>query len=200
MQSIVTKYVLQYTTLTFWVTLLYCTSFEMAMGIKTHLQEPILPQISDFVALVFLPHGVRVVFTWLYGWRAIGPLFIAQIFCGFFLFDVTDILNLHIWGAAFVSSICIFIACECLRKTGYKVYAYETTRFNWKKLILIGLLGSIVNALGNTLVFRVYIPSEDHLTTVLNYIVGDTIGTVIALFILMYSFRLIRSYSALLNK
>ncbi len=187
-------------TLTFWVSILFSASFEISKSIQFYFQTYLFPNFPEFVSLIFLPHGVRVVFTWLYGWRSILPLFFAQSLYGLMLFDLGNVSKEHILTAAFVSSVSVYIACELLRKSGDQIYAYETDQFSWKKLLLIGLMGSVLNAIGNTIVFQSYIPSESHILTIIGYMIGDTVGTFVALLILMYSFRLIRGYSSLQEK
>ena len=200
MNKAITKQGAAMLTLTFWVTLLYSVSFELSKNIHFYIQNYLFPHFPDFVSLIFLPHGVRVVFTWLYGWRSILSLFIAQSVYGLMLFDHSNVLDHHLLVAALVSSLSVYLACELLRKSGDQVYAYETTQFSWKKLLLIGLMGSVLNAIGNTIAFQSYIPSENHILTIIGYIIGDTVGTFVALLILMYSFRLIRGYSTLQQK
>jgi hypothetical protein len=187
-------------TLSFWVTILFSASFEISKTIQFYFQNYLFPNFPEFVSLIFLPHGVRVVFTWLYGWRSILPLFFAQSLYGLMLFDPSHVTKLHILSAAFVSSVSVYLACELLRKSGDQVYAYETDQLSWKKLMLIGLIGSVLNGIGNTIVFQSYIPSENHLLTIIGYMIGDTVGTFVALLIMMYSFRLMRGYSSLQEK
>ena len=53
--------------------------YVLCHGLTTLLVTPIqnlfAPDITVFASLIYLPHGVRVLATWLLGWKTCFPLF-----------------------------------------------------------------------------------------------------------------------------
>ena len=57
----------------------YVLMFLAVQYVIYPVQEIIVPESTMFAALIFLPHGVRVVSIWLLRERAIIPLFLASL-------------------------------------------------------------------------------------------------------------------------
>ena len=56
----------------------YLLLFLAVRQIIYPLQQMIAPDAAQYAALIFLPHGVRVIATWLYREKAIVPLLLAH--------------------------------------------------------------------------------------------------------------------------
>lgn len=62
----------------------YCVSFVVMQYVARPIQDLfIAPTLVG--TLLFLPHGVRVIGVWLFGFRAILPLIIGEALCVYFL-------------------------------------------------------------------------------------------------------------------
>jgi hypothetical protein len=62
------------------VLLAFIASTSIVVAVIDPIQHTYFPEITPFATLLFLPHGVRVIVTWLYGVWSIPYLFFATIF------------------------------------------------------------------------------------------------------------------------
>jgi hypothetical protein len=53
------------------VSFAYIISYALTTGFVSPLQSTFLADVSDKIGLLFLPHGVRIIAIYYYGWRAI---------------------------------------------------------------------------------------------------------------------------------
>ncbi|MDA8625365.1 hypothetical protein N9L93_04515 [Alphaproteobacteria bacterium] len=67
---------------------------------------------------------------------------------------------------------------------------------HWRSLVLLGFVSSIFNTAGNMLALGDAMSSELHLEVIATFIIGDTLGTLACLLILMLGFRLRRLASS----
>jgi hypothetical protein len=63
---------------------------------------------------------------------------------------------------------------------------------HWRSLVFLGFISSVFNTAGNMLAMGDTMGSELHLEVIATFIIGDTLGTLVCLFILMLGFRLRR--------
>lgn len=170
----------------------YFLSFLVVLYFVQPLQDYIFPQLGHWASLVFLAHGVRVFFIWLYGARGIIPLFIAQLITGLILFNPDPGLQLNDYvQASLVGALAPWLAFEIFRLSGRSFYARDNNRVNWRILILIGFVSSIFNSIGNSLAYVEHMRPENQLYNVITYTTGDTLGTIAILFILVFVRRYI---------
>ena len=52
------------------VSLAYITSYTLTNGFIVPLQSMLLPSYTTTISLLFLPHGIRVLAAYYYGWKA----------------------------------------------------------------------------------------------------------------------------------
>ena len=160
----------------------------------TPLQSRFIPEITAFASLVYLPHGVRVLSTWLAGRMAFLPLFFGA-FLAELLFtpaDVSRVTDPVILVSLVVGASSAVLAFELLRLLGYNLYAGRKLRIHWKWLLLVGMLASVINSIGQSLVFAGLILPERVFAVVMTYAIGDLIGLIVTTFVLMFFFRWIR--------
>ena len=137
-------------------------------------------------ALIFLPHGVRVISAVVYGLRSLIPLLCAHVLTGLsFINDMYLLIPL-----SFVSTLCVWLTILIIykRKNGLGL---DQITFN--NIILIAFLSSIINSIGNYLTKVILI---DDYGTLFNqelflYVLGDFLGTI--LLFLLYA-KLIKKY------
>ncbi|MGB2369263.1 MAG: hypothetical protein ACPH5I_06845, partial [Amylibacter sp.] len=164
------------------------------------IQSYFLPELTLFAALVFPVHGIRVISAWLFGWYSVIYLFIANIFVFFLLsrheeslYGLLSVQSIMAW--VLVSVICIF-TFDLLRVSGVdaKTNIGKINKDAWKLIVLVGFISSVFNSLGHNLIFTSNIMPENSLRLIFAFLIGDTTGTVVCLFMLIYIFKLFNRY------
>jgi len=174
-------------------------AFVLCYGLTTKIITPIqaifLPEVTVFASLVFLPHGVRILSTMYFGWRALLPLMVGHWASGY-LFGpggVPDIPSLSALASLLIGAASGFVAFEIFRLLG-KDYYYrgpkQTT--HWKQIILVGIIASFINSLGQVMVYRDHLEVDEYVRTTTVYALGDVIGLFVTMLGLMLLFRWIR--------
>ena len=185
----------QFYKMTFFIVACYLLTFVLVNQVVFPAQQSILPSISQYAGLVFLPHGVRVIATWLYREKAILPLLIAHfILYRAYYWNGTDTAKNMV--AVLAGSLCVFIAMQLFRFSRIDISLANMTISHWRSLILLGFVSSIFNTAGNMLALGDAMSSELHLNVVATFIIGDTLGTIACLLILMFGFRLLREFGS----
>ena len=188
-------------------TLVVTAISSFMMLLVTELIVPIqsyyLPELTLYAALIFPVHGIRVLSAWLFGWASVFYLFVSNIFIFFLLsrheenvYALLSTQSVIAW--VLVSVICIF-TFDLLRVSGVDIKT-SVGKFNkdaWKLIILVGFIYSVFNSLGHNLIFTSTILPENSLRLILAFLFGDTTGTVVCLFILIYVFKFFKRFPAL---
>ena len=175
----------------------YVLCHGLTAWVVTPVQSHFLPQITVFASLVYLPHGVRVLATWAFGWKAMPALLVGASLSTWMFTPSKDLdlLEPALMGSLLVGAASTFIAFEIARLVGVNVYFGGSRRLKWKVLIAVGALSSIVNSVGQTLVFSGIIDLEKVIGVWTVYAVGDLVGLIICMVVLMFVFRWSRAFS-----
>ena len=175
------------------VSIAYIVSMLFVREIIVPFQKSYLPAITTFAALIFPLHGVRVLSAWAFGKWSIAYLFIANTIMHLVLTPDADFTQKSFYAWCLVSTVCWF-SFELFRVCGFNLYSHESAINNstWRNLILIAFVSSVFNSLGHNIIFAGDILPENSLNTMLAFLVGDTLGTVVCLFALMILFRSLR--------
>ena len=164
------------------------------------IQSYFLPELTLYAALIFPVHGIRVLSAWLFGWYSVVYLFISNIFIFFMLsrheenlYSLLSVQSIMAW--ILVSVICIF-TFDLLRVSGVdtKTSIGKINRDAWKLIVLVGFISSVFNSLGHNLIYTSNILPENSLRLIFAFLIGDTMGTIVCLFILMYIFKIFNRY------
>jgi hypothetical protein len=173
------------------VTIAYIVTFSLTFGFVFPLQKLLLSGISTQVGLLFLPHGVRVLTLYFYGWRGMFYLLPASYLIILLSVEQTgqDLL------APVVSLLCCYLGMQFIRMVFSDTTSVSLKPQDWKLMFLGGVVASIFNALGLALLDH----GQDSLTAnstrffeVLGYVTGDVLGLVVCLAFLVYFFRMVR--------
>jgi hypothetical protein len=173
------------------VTIAYIVTFSLTFGFVFPLQKLLLSGISTQVGLLFLPHGVRVLTLYFYGWRGMFYLLPASYLIILLSVEQTgqDLL------APVVSLLCCYLGMQFIRMVFSDTTSVSLKPQDWKLMFLGGVVASIFNALGLALLDD----GQDSLTAnstrffeVLGYVTGDVLGLVVCLAFLVYFFRMVR--------
>lgn len=178
----------------FVIMLAYVLCHGLTALVITPVQQEFLSDITIFASLVYLPHGVRVLATWLWGWKAFFPLYAGA--CLAELFFTPEHIHsltqeaLHLSVA--VGAVSALAAFEILRLLGQNLYAGQSQRMSWKAVLSVGALASVINSIGQSIVYSGVILPEHAPSVLVTYAVGDMIGLFVSMVALMMVFRWIR--------
>ena len=139
----------------------------------------------EAASLLFLPHGVRVITAWLYGWKAVfylAPAAYATHLERFqFQFDTMGQFLMPIFGIVCVSAVFALIA-----RAGVDLRLRPGYVARWNVGLLVGAVASLINAVGVNLIVG------NPTSTMLFYLVGDILGMIALFLLLMLVFRAMR--------
>jgi hypothetical protein len=181
------------------IILAYVLCHGLTAQVVTPIQSLFLPEVTVFASLVYLPHGVRVLATWAYGWKAV-PALVVGVAISAWLFSPPEDLNFlepALIEGILVGSASAFVAFEITRLAGFNFYFGGSRKLHWKGLLAVGALSSVINSFGQTLVYSGLIDLEKVIGVWAIYATGDLIGLVVCMFALMFVFRWNRVFGAL---
>lgn len=150
------------------------------------LQARYTPELAQYASLLFLPHGVRVLCAWLFGWRSILLIAPASLYTHWLNFGADGFSAFGIVGNM-SGVICAAISFWALAKLGLDYRASSKEVVNWLNVMLAGALASIVNTVGMGVFFFKTDP-----WIMGGYLVGDISGLFACMLILMVVFKLLR--------
>jgi hypothetical protein len=180
------------------VIIIYVSMFWLCFNVIFPIEYYFLGESSAIASLIFLPHAVRVLSSWLLGPKALFALIPAEI------------ITHTIWGLEYTSYqsylIPIFsassavLAFESLRIMGYRIYPSQYHKPNWIGVIVAGVLASIFNSLSGAYLKSEAFAKEDFIEIIARYIIGDTTGLILSMIMLMYFFRFVDMRTMTLSK
>lgn len=153
---------------------LYVWSYFATILVTTPLQQMVVPETA--MSLLFLPHGVRVLAAWLYGWRSV-----------FYLLPGAALCHMHFAGsqgvdagqlAGLMASLASGPLAFALVAMLFQGITTTVGRTPALRIVLVGALASVMNLSGLTLAYGL-VPSD--MAVIL---IGDMGGLVVALVIL----------------
>ena len=151
-----------------------------------HLYNNVL---TGFASLFFLPHAVRVLSVWMLGPKALIGLLPAHYFIGYLRYPDRAWLDLDML-APLVASLSAVLAFEVFKLANLNLYLDSLQKaLHWRTLLLVGAAASVFNAIGLTFVYQGYIAPASMYTLMTKYLVGDFLGLVLGLFIIMFICR-----------
>ena len=165
----------------------YIIAYTLTSGFIYPIQTALLPAVSKATGLLFIPHGVRIIGIYYFGWKAIAYLLPASYLMWF----------LTVYGNGLAISVyqptISLIACYLGVSLAHMLLMIRSSRLDfkaWKFLIFAGVIGSIFNGIGLSLTQS----GTSLAINLLGYVIGDITGLLTSLFILMYLFKFIRIY------
>ena len=172
----------------------------IGMLLVTHavlpLQSLAVPNIGTFAALIFPIHGIRVIAAWMFGWWSVPYLFVGNVLLALFYAVIameTPYLEftaerLMSWSLV---SIVAVVATDLFKASGMKIGKglASISEDTWKQLLFVGFVSSVLNSLGQSLIFAGKIISGEELNVMIGYLIGDTLGTFLCFVGLLFLFR-----------
>lgn len=175
------------------IALTYIIALSVVTMVVAPVQRMFIPEVTLFAALIFPPHGVRVLSAWLFGWRSFVYLYLATTIAHFVLTPSAP-LEFKSFISWTITSGCAAFSFTLLKSLKFEVSA-DIARIQkdaWKRLMIVGFVSSILNSIGHNLLFAGQILPENSVKTLLAFMIGDTLGTFVAFFALMLIFRALR--------
>lgn len=176
---------------------LYVLSYFVVWALVTPLQQALLPQITAFASLLFLPHGVRVFATSLAGGRAVPGLVLGEL-AG----------NLMFWGpfpsagvllaVSLASGSVTWLAFEGLRALRIHAYYLKTTDEPpaYQHLLLAGIMASVANAFLVTAILEGEISGGSVTRILAAFVTGDITGLLAVMLAAPHVLRFLAARSA----
>lgn len=165
-------------------------AYMLAFAIVDFVVEPVQRYfVSSGIivgSLLFIPHGIRVLAAWLCGVRAILPLILAEFLGSMWLWQ-PDVGTSVVLGSSMVGGLCVYLTFEVFRLTGIELQSdgKDSGLTNWKSLILIASIASVFNSIGKEIFFQSLVPLADQMLIVSMFWIGDTLGTLACLLLLI---------------
>jgi hypothetical protein len=173
------------------ISVAYIVTFSLTFGFVFPLQQLLLSGVSTQVGLLFLPHGVRVLTLYFYGWRGMLYLLPSSYLMTLLSVEQTGIDLL----APIVSLVCCYFGIQAIRLVFSDTISVSLKRQDWKLMVLGGVAASIFNGLGLSLLDHRQdnvVSNSTKFFEVLGYVTGDVLGLVVCLAFVVYSFRMVR--------
>jgi len=178
--------------------LIIAGAYILCHGITALLVTPVQHLFAShatvFASLLYLPHGVRVLAAWFLGWRAFPALVVGAV-ASEVLFtpaEVFSTLQPVMLASITVGAMSAPLAFSLAGAFGRNLHAGEGGLPDWKWLLAIGALASVLNSVGQSLVFSGFILPESFVTVAAIYAIGDMTGLFACMWALMLIFRWIR--------
>lgn len=175
------------------VTLSYIGLYLIQANLILPLEKTYFGNLTEYASLLFLPHAVRVIASWLLGPKAILALFPATLISMHFYQPIID-GELGFYLYTLFSSATAVIAFEFLKLMKMDIYPRGEKMSSWRNVLFAGFLASIFNSLGSVY-FTNVIPETDKLIELIfRFIIGDVLGLLVSMFVLMIVFRYYRHF------
>jgi hypothetical protein len=176
------------------VTVSYVTLWALQVSIIMPL-ETLALENSTLVSILFLPHAARVLSTWMLGPKVLFSLVPSSILCYALLMPESETMTLTDVALASTGALCAPVAFELMRVVKINVYPTEVGVISWRTLVFAGFLSSILNSFFQTLFLEGKFPIQDTFSILTRFIIGDVLGLVVVLLMLVGLLRVFRGYS-----
>ena len=164
----------------------YMLAFALVDFVVEPVQSYYMNSSTVVGSLLFIPHGIRVLAAWLCGVLAILPLILAEFLGSMWLWQ-PDVGTSVVLGSSMVGGLCVYLTFEVFRLTGIELQSdgKDSGLTNWKSLILLASIGSVFNSIGKQVFFESLAPLADEILIVSMFWIGDTLGTLACLLLLI---------------
>jgi hypothetical protein len=170
---------------------LYFITYLLVWAVITPAQEALLPEITRFASLLFLPHGIRVFATSLLGGKAVPGLILGELAGNYFLWGLHDPALLII--LSIVSGSITWAVFEGLFELRVNAFylrvSDEPPPFH--TLMLAGILSSAANAFLLTAVSEPAMITGQVTSILAAYMTGDVTGLLAVMLLARYALPLL---------
>ena len=147
-------------------------------------------ELVDQASILYIPHAIRIIAYFLLGIISIIPIFLAQCFTYIFLNGSDVFHSVSLSSVSILSIVFGFYCFNYLRGNFFQ----RISSIDWKKIILIGFLASLFNSTLSSIYFS-YLNNENiDLILVSRFIIGDTVGIIVGMFIFILILKVIKTW------
>lgn len=144
-------------------------------------------KVSNYISWVFLPAAIRMLAVLLFGWAGVAGLFIGSLAM---LSGSLDHDPVHALFLALLSSVPSLLAARLVQRT--VGIGDDLAGMTGRHLLVFGLAGGLTSSLVHTVYFMGYQGSLEPLHGFWPMFVGDSLGTLITLYLGALVLRQIR--------
>lgn len=180
-----------------WLALAVSGAYLLTRWISLNLFYPVqmlfVQEIDLLATLIFLPHGVKIVAAWLFGWRALAylaPALALRVVEGGMI-DVST-AEFVVMSAFLMASAPL--AFSVMRSFGIDVIGDRALSMNWRVVLFVGMVSSGMNAVAIHVIGYQELPAQQHLPGMMRIVVGDMVGLFVVLAVLMLGARWARGF------
>lgn len=170
------------------VSLAYLVAFGATFSVLMPTQHLLLPEFANHASVLFLPHGVRVLTAWLFGWRALLLLAPSALLTHAYLFGTAGFSGGYFFAALF-GLFCATFSFWALARLGFEFRQSQARLTSWREIFFAGGLASMINVAGTSYFYGFELRSASA------YFIGDLGGLLVTMTILMLCFRVLRHRS-----
>lgn len=136
--------------------------------------------VIDYVSILYLPHGTKIILFFIYRHISIFPIFLATYIYGFTL----DFNIVHLVGS-FIGIFGVFLSFLLCSFLLQNETVYSEKFVLWRLLVVVTLFSALLNAIFQSMLIS-FIFKDFNLN--LLFLFGDIMGSITIIF-LMISFR-----------
>lgn len=166
----------------------FLAAFWVSIFFLGPIQTYFLGDLPNYLSLLFLPHGVRLLAAWIYRAKSILYIFPGALLAHLWsngLSAITELPTLSTLVGSIVGILGI-VAVEAV--SGTRINAL-TSMTQWKYLLIAGGHASLVNSILTSLIYGTDV------TQGIGYLIGDISGQFFLMLILVFVFRIERRIS-----
>lgn len=155
---------------------IYLASYIVVSVVIGPLQDRLLPEVSQFASLLFLPHGVRVLSASLLGVRSVPAMILGELAGNYLFWNVTDPVTLAM--SALIGGTVTWVVFEGLRALDVDAFYRHATDEppSFHTLLLAGIAASAANAFLLTSLVESHVAGAHATTLIAAYMTGDITG------------------------
>ncbi|ALI56597.1 hypothetical protein [Celeribacter marinus] len=172
---------------------LYALSFEFVVLIAQPIQQLMDQTGVLYGSLIFLPHGVRILIVWLYGWW--GALYLLPI--ALLTYGPGDrgvALTLESIALAIAGVGATVLGFVVAKQLGVLSYSRSSNSVSWKGLFFVGAIAAGFNACFHWLLLPN--PISGDMSVIF---AGDILGLTVMMIGLMLTFKTLRAAGQLIK-
>lgn len=150
--------------------------------------------MGAFYALLFLPHGVRVLTFYFFGWMGYVYLLPASLL----MWAISNYSGQN--ALLFMSFLTAMVSCHIgvilvkyLFEADDRLGAFT---YSWRNVLIAGIVGSLLNSVSQTWLYE----SDLEMQSLLGYFIGDVTGQFALMLIILSFVRIARMIADLPDK
>tara|TARA_B100001057_G_scaffold468696_1_gene528151 strand:- start:191 stop:769 length:579 start_codon:yes stop_codon:yes gene_type:complete len=146
-------------------------------------------QINTYAYSIYMPHGLRILFFLIYGYRCMPGLLIAHFFGSLSndMIGTTLISNFDLIYSILIPTICVPLSALIIEKFSND----NQNKFTMPYLVLITILSTFINGF-TTNVLRYYLVYDENYDRLIDELLGYFIGDISGVIIIVFSYLVLK--------